>query len=213
MNTRLQVEHPITEMVTGVDLVRWQIRIARGERLDLDPAALVAPRGHSVECRIYAEDPDSGFIPSPGLITGLRVPQGPGVRDDSGMDEGAEVPVFYDSLISKLVTWGEDRPHALARMARALSEYEVRGIKTTIPFFQWLLQDEDFLAARVDTGFIDRKLGAPNGDPLRMPSADVEELAAIAVAAYQFQRGHAQPAGPLTRPSRWRDAGRTEGLR
>ena len=123
MNTRLQVEHPITEMVTGVDLVSWQIRIARGERLTLDPDALLTPRGHAVECRVYAEDPDSGFMPSPGRITGLRVPHGPGVRDDSGAYEGGEVPIFYDPMISKLITWGETRPHALARMQRALAEY------------------------------------------------------------------------------------------
>ena len=127
MNTRLQVEHPITEMVTGVDLVAWQIRIARGERLTLDPQAVVQPRGHAVECRIYAEDPDSGFMPSPGRISGLRVPQGPGVRDDSGAYDGGEVPIYYDPLISKLITWGESRPHALARMRRALSEYRSAG--------------------------------------------------------------------------------------
>ena len=159
MNTRLQVEHPITEMVTGVDLVQWQIRIARGERLDLDPEALLNPKAHAIECRIYAEDPDNGFLPSPGRIQGLRVPQGPGVRDDSGAYEGGEVPIFYDPMISKLITWGDTREHAIQRMRRALGEYQVRGIRTTIPFFQWILDDEDFKAARFDTGFIDRKLG------------------------------------------------------
>ena len=144
MNTRLQVEHPITEMVTGVDLVQWQIRIARGEPITLDPQALVTPRGHAVECRIYAEDPDNGFLPSPGRIVSLRVPQGPGVRDDSGATEGLDVPIHYDPLVSKLITWGDDRQHALARMRRALAEYEVVGIRTTIPFFQWVLDDDDF---------------------------------------------------------------------
>ncbi len=134
MNTRLQVEHPVTEMVTGVDLVQWQIRIARGERLDLDPESLLTPMAHAIECRIYAEDPDNGFLPSPGRIQGLRVPHGPGVRDDSGAYEGGEVPIFYDPMISKLITWGETRDHAIARMKRALAEYEVRGIRTTIPF-------------------------------------------------------------------------------
>ena len=135
MNTRLQVEHPITEMVTGVDLVRWQIRIARGERLDLDPAAAAAPHGHAIECRIYAEDPDNNFLPSPGRIQQLRVPAGPGIRDDSGATAGLDVPIFYDPMISKLVAWAEDRPLAIARMQRALGEYLVTGIKTTVPFF------------------------------------------------------------------------------
>src|SRR5712691_5151021 len=139
MNTRLQVEHPITEMVTGVDLVRWQIRIARGERLDLDPSALVAPNGHAIECRIYAEDPDNNFLPSPGRIVHLRAPSGPGIRDDSGAMAGLDVPIFYDPLISKLAAWAENRPHALARMRRALGEYQVTGIRTTVPFFSWLL--------------------------------------------------------------------------
>ncbi len=110
MNTRLQVEHPITEMVTGIDLVRWQIRIAQGERLDLDPARLLSPLGHAIECRIYAEDPDNGFLPSPGRIAQLRAPGGPGVRDDSGASAGLDVPIFYDPMISKLVAWAEDRP-------------------------------------------------------------------------------------------------------
>ena len=141
------------------------------------------PRGHAIECRVYAEDPDNGFMPSPGRITGLRVPQGPGVRDDSGAYEGGEVPIYYDPMISKLITWGEIAPHALARMRRALAEYEVRGIKTTIPFFQWLLDDEDFVAGRFDTGFIDRKLSARNGArAARAERRRMQELAAIAAA-------------------------------
>ena len=215
MNTRLQVEHPITEMVTGVDLVSWQMRIARGEKLTLDPESLLTPRGHAVECRVYAEDPDSGFMPSPGRITGLRVPHGPGVRDDSGAYEGGEVPIFYDPLISKLITWGETRDQALARMQRALSEYDVRGIKTTIPFFQWVLTDEDFVAGRFDTGFIDRKLGARGGAPLRQPTEGQQELAAI-VAALNHMTGAATaaPIGPLAAASsRWRDVARTDAVR
>jgi acetyl-CoA carboxylase biotin carboxylase subunit len=212
MNTRLQVEHPITEMVTGVDLVAWQIRIARGERLTLDPAAMIAPRGHALECRIYAEDPEHNFLPSPGRIQGLRVPHGPGVRDDSGAYEGGDVPIFYDPLISKLITWGDTRADALARMRRALAEYEVRGIKTTIPFFLWVLEDEDFKAGRFDTSFIDKKLGSRNGDPLRVPGPEREELAAIAVALAQIARSAAAP-GPAQEPSRWRATGRLEALR
>ena len=210
MNTRLQVEHPITEMVTGVDLVEWQIRIARGEKLMLNPESLLTPRGHAIECRIYAEDPDSGFVPSPGRITTLRSPQGPGVRNDAGAYDGGEVPIYYDPLISKLITWGESRPHALARMRRALAECEVIGIRTTIPFFQWLLEDEDFVTGRFDTGFIDRKLGARNGRPLREADEGHEELAAIVVAL--SRTATAATVGSAA-PSRWNDQGRREALR
>jgi acetyl-CoA carboxylase biotin carboxylase subunit len=214
MNTRLQVEHPITELVTGVDLVSWQIRIARGEPLTLDPESLLTPRGHAVECRVYAEDPDSGFMPSPGRITGLRVPHGPGVRDDSGTYEGGEVPIYYDPMISKLITWGETRGHALARMRRALAEYEVRGIKTTIPFFQWVLTDEDFIAGRFDTGFIDRKLSARHGAPLREPSDEQQELAAIAAALSHMTTAAAgSTAATPAASTRWKDQARSDAVR
>src|SRR5688572_3468909 len=213
MNTRLQVEHPITEMVTGVDLVQWQIRIARGERLDLDPEALLNPKQHAIECRIYAEDPDNGFLPSPGRIQGLRVPQGPGVRDDSGAYEGGEVPIFYDPMISKLITWGDTRDHATQRMRRALAEYQVRGIKTTIPFFKWILEDEDFKAGRFDTSFIDRKLGGAPGSPLRAIDPAHEDLAAIAAAVHMFTKPAANGVAAAPAPSRWRDAGRADALR
>ncbi len=212
MNTRLQVEHPITEIVTGVDLVQWQIRIARGERLTLDPASLLAPRAHAIECRIYAEDPENGFLPSPGRIQGLRVPQGPGVRDDSGAYEGGEVPIFYDPLISKLITWGDTRDQALQRMRRALSEYEVRGIRTTIPFFNWILEDEDFKAGLFDTSFIDRKLGS-NGATLQATEPAHEDLAAIAAAVHVFTNAFATGAIVAHTPSRWRDAGRVDARR
>jgi acetyl-CoA carboxylase biotin carboxylase subunit len=214
MNTRLQVEHPVTEMVTGVDLVAWQIRIARGEKLTLDPEALLTPRAHAIECRIYAEDPDTGFMPSPGKILGLRVPQGPGVRDDSGAYEGGEVPIFYDPMISKLITWGDTRAHALARMRRALSEYEVRGIKTTIPFFAWVLNDEDFVAGRFDTGFIDRKLAARNGAPLYRACERDQEIAAIAAALSHLSRTSTPHLGQRgeTAASRWKNLARAEAV-
>jgi acetyl-CoA carboxylase biotin carboxylase subunit len=212
MNTRLQVEHPVTEMVSGVDLVRWQILIARGEKLDLDPEALLTPRGHAVECRIYAEDPDDGFLPSPGLIRGLKVPHGPGVRDDSGATEGLAVPIFYDPMISKLITWGEDRAQAIARMKRALAEYEVHGIKTTIPFFQWVLDDPEFLAAAFDTGFIERKLAARAGAPFSAPTPEEEDLAVIA-AAVHAALNTVRDAAPGVPVSRWASYGRAEALR
>lgn len=205
MNTRLQVEHPITEAVTGVDLVQWQFRLARGERLTIDPQVAAVPRGHAVECRIYAEDPDSGFLPSPGRLTRLRPPSGPGVRDDGGYDAPGEVPIHYDSLVSKLVTWGTDRPEAIARMRRALGEYEIVGVKTTIPFFTWLLDDEDFLASRVDTTFLDRALADRNGTPFASPGAGIEDFAALGAAldAY-FASRHARCAvdSPWTRAAR-----------
>src|SRR5256714_4384208 len=156
MNTRLQVEHPITEMVTGVDLVQWQIRIARGERLDLDPDGLLIPKGHAIECRIYAEDPDNHFLPSPGRITFLRTPAGPGIRDDGGIAEGDEVSIYYDPMISKLAAWGRTRAEAIDRMRRALDEYAVDGIRTTLPFFREVIRDREFIEAKLDTGFIRR---------------------------------------------------------
>jgi acetyl-CoA carboxylase biotin carboxylase subunit len=213
MNTRLQVEHPITEMVTGIDLVRWQIRIARGERLDLDPAALLEPSGHAIECRIYAEDPDNNFLPSPGRIVHLSVPAGPGIRDDSAATAGLDVPIFYDPLISKLVAWAEDRPRAIARMRRALSEYRVAGIRTTVPFFTWLLAQEAFVDGRVHTAYLDELLHTRNGQPFVEPTPEDEDVAAIAAALHLAMPVSAPVTGPATDASRWRAEARREGLR
>jgi acetyl-CoA carboxylase biotin carboxylase subunit len=182
MNTRLQVEHPVTELVTGIDLVQWQIRIASGERLDLDPARAIGPRGHAIECRVYAEDPDAGFLPSPGRITTLRSAGGPGVRDDSGVETGDEVPIFYDPMLSKLVAWAEDRPRAITRMQRALDEYLVDGIKTTVPFFRWILREPAFIEAQFHTAFLDELLHQRAGKPFSTPDASLEEVAAVAAA-------------------------------
>jgi acetyl-CoA carboxylase, biotin carboxylase subunit len=214
MNTRLQVEHPITEMVTGVDLVQWQIRIARGERLELDRESVLRPRGHALECRIYAEDPDAGFMPSPGRITALRVPDGPGVRDDSGAEAGGEVPIYYDPLISKLATWGADRRQAIARMQRALREYEVRGIKTTVPFFVWMLQQPAFADAAFHTGYLDEVLQQRQGTPFVTADASLEEVAAIAAALVSDFR----PKPDAIEKNRaaasvWKARARVEGLR
>ena len=184
MNTRLQVEHPVTEMVTGVDLVQWQIRIAGGERLDLDAARAISPRGHAIECRIYAEDPDAGFLPSPGRITTLRAGGGPGIRDDSGAESGDEVPISYDPMLSKLVAWAEDRPRAVARMQRALDEYVVDGIKTTVPFFRWLLREPAFIEAQFHTAYLDELLHKRTGKPFSTPDASLEEVAVVAAALY-----------------------------
>jgi acetyl-CoA carboxylase biotin carboxylase subunit len=225
MNTRLQVEHPITELVTGLDLVRWQIRIARGERLDIDPARVLAPNGHAIECRIYAEDPDNGFLPSPGRILQLRAPAGPGIRDDSGTAAGLEVPIFYDPLISKLAAWAEDRPLAIARMRRALGEYLVAGIKTTLPFFTWLLAQPEFLDGRFHTTYLDEVLQARNGVPFADASAELEEIAAIGAALQAMLSPTATAGAPAgTEPARrangpaagaqtWRARARAEGVR
>jgi acetyl-CoA carboxylase, biotin carboxylase subunit len=218
MNTRLQVEHPITEMVTGVDLVRWQIRIARGERIDFDPAQAIAARGHAIECRIYAEDPDTNFLPSPGRILQLRAPSGPGVRDDSGATAGLEVPIFYDPMISKLIAWAEDRPSAIARMRRALDEYLVAGIKTTLPFFRWWLVQPDFIEGRFHTTSLDDVLAARNGRSFVEPAPEVAEVAAIAAAVQiAWSRSPVQSAaGPLARDpavERWKTQARADALR
>jgi acetyl-CoA carboxylase, biotin carboxylase subunit len=155
MNTRLQVEHPVTELVTGFDLVREQITVAAGRPLSFAQGD-VEWRGHAVECRVYAEDPEQDFMPSPGRVTYLRVPQGPGVRDDGGVYAGAEVSIHYDPLISKLAVWGRTRTEAIDRLRRALDEYAVGGIRTTLPFFRELVRDADFIEGRLDTGFIPR---------------------------------------------------------
>ena len=218
MNTRLQVEHPITEMVTSLDLVQWQIRIARGEKLDLDPAALLAPRGHAIECRIYAEDPDNNFLPSPGRIVSLRTPNGPGIRDDSAASAGLDVPIFYDPLMSKLIAWAGSRPLAIARMRRALDEYVVAGIKTTVPFFTWLLAQPEFVAGRFHTTYLDEILASRNGRPFVELSAEVEEIAAIAAAIHTMlsapANGHGGNGGNgRTATGRWKTDARLEGLR
>ena len=215
MNTRLQVEHPVTEMVTSIDLVQWQIRIARGERLDVEPDRAMTPHGHAIECRIYAEDPDQGFLPSPGLIRGLRPAAGPGVRDDGGVSVGYTVPVYYDSLIAKLVVWGGSRPEAVDRMARALREYQVLGIRTTIPFFLWLMRQPEYLAGRYDTTYLDRLLAERAGATFSELTADEEELSAIAVGVDAFLRASAGPPAAQQAGAQgpWKQAARREALR
>jgi len=178
MNTRLQVEHPVTEMIYGLDLVSWQLDVAEGRPLPLTQHELDARRrGHAIECRVYAEDPVK-FLPSPGMITHLRVPDGPYVRNDAGCYEGAEIPVHYDPMISKLVVWGEDRAHALGRMRRALDEYQVRGIETNLAFHRRCLRQAAFCAGDYDTGFIAR-----NARELTPSAGDAEIDAAVIAAA------------------------------
>ncbi len=209
MNTRLQVEHPVTEMVTGVDLVALQIHVAQGGVLPLSQADLVQ-RGHAIECRVYAEDPDAGFLPSPGRIEALRVPGGPGVRDDSGVYEGFEVPIHYDPLISKLVVWGADRAAAIARMRRAVAEYRVLGIRTTLPFFDFVLRHPEFVGGDYDTGFVAR-----NWKPQPLGGADALELAAATAAIRALREGQSRqaPPAPGEGGSAWWRQGMAEALR
>jgi acetyl-CoA carboxylase, biotin carboxylase subunit len=157
MNTRIQVEHPVSEMTTGIDLLKWQMRVAAGEPIGFDQSD-VAPRGHAIECRVNAEDPARGFAPQSGLITEFVVPGGPGIRVDSHLFPGYQMPPYYDSLLAKVIAWGEDRAEALARMRRALEEFRLNGIATNIPLQLQLLASPEFIEGRFDTRFVERWL-------------------------------------------------------
>ena len=212
MNTRLQVEHPVTEMVTGLDLVKEQIAIAAGEALRYRQEDVVI-RGAAIECRIYAEDPFQNFVPSPGRIIGLREPGGAGVRIETGIYKGYEVPVYYDPLIAKLITWGRDRPEAVQRMRRALMEYTVQGIKTTIPFHQRVMADPDFLRGDIDTTYIDRRFA---GRPHAWDESQ-RDVALVAAAIHAHLRDHARAGTPArggrAAESAWKLAARQAALR
>jgi acetyl-CoA carboxylase biotin carboxylase subunit len=194
MNTRIQVEHPVTEMVTGEDLVKLQIRIAQGEPLPFEQEAL-GQRGHAIECRVYAEDPDRNFLPSPGRIVALRVPGGPGIRDDTGVYEGYEVGVHYDSLLSKLVAYGFNRSDAILRMRRALAEYKILGLKTTLPFLDRVLHHPSFEAGDFDTGFVEKVFAQADRDRERPWEV------AVAAAAIRAYRDRLQARGVEVAPA------------
>ncbi|HHQ49348.1 MAG TPA: ATP-grasp domain-containing protein, partial [Acidobacteria bacterium] len=212
MNTRLQVEHPVTEEVYGVDLVREQIRIALGETLSWRQEDLV-PRGHAIECRVYAEDPFRGFSPSPGRISFLREPGGPGVRVDSGVIEGDVVPLDYDPMLAKLIVWAPDRPAAVERLARALGEYCIAGIATTLPLFRLLARLPDFRAARFHTSYLDELLGSEELDELRGPAdPEVDRVAILAAACLAtLEAGHlsGDPFEHARRSHWWEEGART----
>ena len=196
MNARLQVEHPITEMVTGIDLVRCQLEIAAGEPLRFRQED-IRPLGHAMECRVMAEDPFNDFLPSPGKIVYLHSPAGLGVRNDSGVEEGFVVPIEYDPLVSKLITWGGDRGEVIRRMTRALEEYQIYGIKTTIPLFRRILEHPRFLAGDYNTHFIPQ-LGK---EPERVPPE--EEIAAVIAAGIKSHLDSlASERGRLPKPAR-----------
>ena len=211
MNTRIQVEHPVTELVYGVDLVREQLRIAQGLPMRL-PAGPLAPRGWALECRITSEDPANGFLPATGRIEYLRIPAGPGVRWDGGFEAGNEVTLYYDSLLGKVIVWAPDRAEALGRMRRALEELVVTGVATNQAFHLRLLDDPDFRRAAIDSQFLDRRAD------LLEPPRDEGRLLAIAVAAALAEdeaRRQRRPAVAVDMPtsSAWRAAGLREGLR
>jgi acetyl-CoA carboxylase biotin carboxylase subunit len=193
MNTRLQVEHPVTELVTGLDLVREMVRIAQGQPLGFVQEDLTL-RGAAIECRVYAEDPSRGFLPSPGVIDRLVIPSGPGVRDDGGVYPGCAISSYYDPLISKLSVWAPTREHAIARMKRALSEYVVTGIRTNLAFHQTLLSHPEFAAGLYDTGFIERHKESLFGPPLGSAKTELSPerrdavAAAVAVASARIEK-------------------------
>jgi len=189
MNTRLQVEHPVTEMITGIDLCKEMIRSAAGCPLAFRQED-VPLHGHAMECRIYAEDPDNKFLPTPGKILGLRVPGGPWVRDESGMYEGLDVPIHYDPMLSKLVVWGSTRERCITRMSRALSEYSVKGIKTTIPFHARVMKNEKFIKGDIDTNFIDNQFQPQDAARIK-PNEDIA-LVAAAIKAHLRDKDRTQ---------------------
>ena len=180
MNTRLQVEHPVTEMITGIDLVKEQIQVARGEKLSFTQADLKI-NGHSVEIRVYAEDPTNNFLPDIGKLVTYRRPQGTGVRVDDGLEEGMDIPIYYDPMIAKLVTWGKDRNEAIDRMIRAIDEYRISGVETTLAFCRFALDHEAFRSGDFDTHFI-KKYFKP--EYLKSARKQEEEIASIAASMW-----------------------------
>src|SRR5581483_1747684 len=201
MNTRLQVEHPVTEWVTGLDLVRWQIRIAAGEALTLNQQD-IQWTGSAIECRVYAEDPDNNFFPSPGTILQYAEPTGPGVRVDGAAYTGWTVPLEYDPLVAKLSVWGETREAAIQRMRRALAEYRVLGITTNLPLFERIMSDARFSAGALHTGFLE-ELGKTAS-----PAPDQSALEAAMIAAAQNGFVRSKAVEPATVSSAWRIEGR-----
>jgi acetyl-CoA carboxylase, biotin carboxylase subunit len=213
VNTRLQVEHPVTEQVTGLDLVKLQIAIAAGHRL---PFAweTITPRGNAMEVRLYAEDPDNNFFPSPGKILSRHVPSGPGIRLDDGVYEGWTVPNDYDPLLAKLIAWGNSREETIARLRRALEESTVTGIKTNIALFRRILKEPDFLRAEIHTKWLDELLARPRAD-LAPPDGNTTDAAAIAAALWQATRNAASSAAPAANNegiSRWKLEARRQQL-
>jgi acetyl-CoA carboxylase biotin carboxylase subunit len=221
MNTRLQVEHPVTELVTGIDLVQWQLRIAGGERLPFAQAE-ITPRGWAIECRITGEDPANGFLPSTGKIGYLNVPSGPGVRWDSGIEEGSEIGLHYDPMLAKLVVWGPTRDAAIERMRRALLELTIDGIESSRDFHLRVMENADFRRGEIDIQWLEQRLPSLVG--VRPPAAGAR-IAAIAGALLSEQDrrtgagarpaaiGVGGEASPGLAGDEWRRVARREALR
>ena len=206
MNTRLQVEHPVTELATGVDLVYEQLRVALGEKLSVTQADIVQ-RGHAIECRIYAEDPSRGFTPAPGPLLVYRPPLGPGLRIDDGFGEGDEIPRFYDSMIAKLSAWAPDRLRAIGRMQAALDRFEIGGFAHNIEHLQQVLASESFQVGPYDTGLVGTL------PPLRTTPDDDDLASAFAAIWTHRQRQAQRPAPAADSESQWQRTARTGGLR
>ena len=201
MNTRLQVEHPVTELISGVDLVRQQILIARGEVLSIKQEDLMI-QGHALELRVYAEDPANNFLPSIGKLSTYRVPKGTGVRVDDGFEEGMDIPIYYDPMLSKLITYGKDRKEAIQRMLRAIEEYHIDGCETTLPFGTYVLEHEAFVSGNFDTNFVQKHF-----DPESLKQhKDVEAALAAKLAAYLMDSNKQQSTETSTssvKDSKW----------
>src|SRR5713226_5473243 len=218
VNTRLQVEHPVTEQVTGLDLVKLQIAIAAGHRLPFAWES-ITPRGHAMEVRLYAEDPDNNFFPSPGKIISRQVPSGPGIRLDDGVYEGWTVPNDYDPLLGKLIAWGNSREETISRLRRALEEYTVTGIKTNVGLFRRILGEPDFLRGEIHTKWLDELLHRPRSAATsadeNQPGSSASDAAAIAAAmwhANQWDRYSCLSSSSADQPSRWKQEGRRAQL-
>jgi acetyl-CoA carboxylase biotin carboxylase subunit len=208
MNTRLQVEHPVTELVTGLDLVHLQIRIAAGEPLPFRQEDILL-RGHAIECRIYAEDPDNNYFPSPGLITAMQEPDGPGIRVDSGIYDGWNVPIDYDPLLAKLIGFGSDRKQATARLRRAIEDYFVGGITTNLSLFRTILNDADFQAGKFHTSYLDALLktrSATQGHDITIAAIAAGIFASLEPTASNGGNGKNHPS------SAWKKIARSEAL-
>ena len=217
MNTRLQVEHPVTELVTGIDLVQWQLRVAAGEKLPFRQED-ITPRGWAIECRITSEDPANGFLPSTGKVSFLHVPTGPGVRWDSGIEVGSEVGLFYDPMLAKLIVWAPTRADAVARMHRALLELTIEGVETSRDFHLRVMEDDEFRAGAIEIQWLERRLPSLVN---AQPPAELEKTAAV-IAALIAERDRSSPKrasdaaasrGRTDDTSAWTRAARLEGLR
>ena len=211
MNTRLQVEHPITEMVTGVDIVAEQLRIARGRQLSYTQEQIKF-NGHAIECRINAEDPFNGFMPSTGRIMHSLLPTGPGVRIDTGVYPGFEITSFYDPMIAKLIVWGETRGQAILRMRRALEEYRIVGVRTNIPFHQTLMDSHRFMGGQFDTRFVEERFSMDDAIESRSSNAEIAAILATLVAHQQSELSAQRVRRNERDTSNWKWVGRWERM-